>query len=221
VAAISAAAGALGMWGWMQSRPPPSRGTNAAPAGVAPGNHEPAPELTAGLAPAAAARVRGNFYYDHGNWPKAAAEYQIAIQQGGDDADIRTDLANALQFSGHGTEAVVQYQAAQRMNPAHEASLFNLGVCYAEALGDAAKAVETWQDFLRRFPASAKAADAQRMIAMAQAMAAGTMPSGHPPVGDSATAPVAGATPPPADADVERMMRFVKPAAPPATPPAK
>lgn len=87
----------------------------------------PPPELTAGQAPAQAERTLGNFYYDHQNWPAAIRSYQAAIQQGSDDADIRTDLGNAYRFSQRPDDALVQYQLAQKMNPAHEFSLFNQG----------------------------------------------------------------------------------------------
>jgi tetratricopeptide (TPR) repeat protein len=226
VALTSAAAGALGMWAWMQTHTPARGAETVAPAGgaaaTAPDTHEPSPDLTAGQSAPQAARTRGDFYYDHSNWPKAVVEYEAAIQQGNDGADIRTDLANALQFSGHGPEAVAHYEAAQRLNPQHEPSLFNLGVCYTEALGDAARAVATWQQFLQRFPNSAKLADAQRMLAMAQAMATGAMPPGHPPLAGAAAAPGATGLPPaPADADLQKLMQFVKPATAAEAPPQK
>lgn len=128
-----------------------------------PTSHQPAPGLTAGKSPVDAARTLGNFYYDHQNWPQAIEHYQSAIRQGSDDADIRTDLGNAYRFAGRPDDALLQYQLAQKMNPAHEFSLFNQGGLFLEAYGQPAKAVEIWQEYLARFP-NGRSANAARLL---------------------------------------------------------
>lgn len=126
--------------------------------------HLPPPELTAGQAPAQAERTLGNFYYDHQNWPAAIRSYQAAIQQGSDDADIRTDLGNAYRFSQGPDDALVQYQLAQKMNSAHEFSLFNQGGLYLEDLHQPQKAITAWREYLRRFPTSQKCRQRPAMV---------------------------------------------------------
>jgi hypothetical protein len=129
-----------------------------------PTTHLPDPSLTAGQAPAQADRTLGNFYYDHQNWAKAIEQYQSAIRQGSDDADIRTDLGNAYRFSGRPEDALAQYGVARKMNPDHEFSLFNQGGLYMEDLKQPARAVEIWQEYLVRFPNGANVQAARLLI---------------------------------------------------------
>lgn len=146
---------------------PPTAAPTAA-ANPDPTTHLPDPGLTAGQPPAQADRTLGNFYYDHQNWPLALRHYEAAIRQGSDDADIRTDLGNVYRFSGRPEDALLQYTLAQKMNPAHEFSLFNQGGLYFEDLQQPAKAVEVWQAYLARFPNGRRAAAARQLIAQAQ-----------------------------------------------------
>lgn len=149
--------------------------TTAAPAAVAadPTSHLPSPDLTAGQPPAQADRTLGNFYYDHQNWALAIRHYESAISQGSNDPDIRTDLGNAYRFSGRPDDALAQYQLAQKMNPAHEFSLFNQGGLYLEQLGQPRKAVEIWNEYLTRFPQGRNTEAARQLIAQAQGGSSG------------------------------------------------
>lgn len=210
VAGASAACGALGMWFFLQ----PQRAGTAAPKPAAPLGGmpsaptavEPSPELTRGMPPAQAARTLGNFFYDQHDWARAIVHYTAAIRDGSDDADIRTDYANALQFDRRFAEAAEQYRTAQKMDPAHEASLFNFGVLLSDGLRDPAGAIATWEEFLRRFPASARAAAARDGIERLRAASAGQPPAAPAPVAPGATAP--------SDADLQRMMQHMAPAKP-------
>jgi tetratricopeptide (TPR) repeat protein len=78
-----------------------------------------------GLSPGEAAVVAGNFAYDHQHWSEAIRKYQEAIACGVNIADVRTDLGNALRFSGQPDQALDQYTTAQTLDPQHENSLFN------------------------------------------------------------------------------------------------
>ena len=213
VALTSAATGALGLWAWIQAHPTAAnRPATATENLTLPTPQEPPARLGEDPPPPETARLRGDFYYDRQNWPQAISAYQAALQQGQDDADLRTDLANALQFSGHGQEAVIQYQAAQRLDPQHEPSAFNLGVCYADTLNDPTRAIEAFRLFLQRFPNSAKAAQARQFLAVAQAAAAGMPPPGHPAPPDAGPATGATGSDAPADSDIQKLMQAVKPA---------
>ncbi|HVT71691.1 MAG TPA: hypothetical protein VHD61_01035, partial [Lacunisphaera sp.] len=110
---------------------------------------------------------------------------EAAIRQGSDDADIRTDLGNSYRFAGRPQDALVQYELAQKMNPNHEFSLFNQGGLYLDDLHQPARAVETWQQYLRRFPNGQNVAAARQLIAQAQGGAAGLS---QPPAAPSADA---------------------------------
>jgi tetratricopeptide (TPR) repeat protein len=165
--------------------------------------HLPPPELTAGQSPAQAERTLGNFYYDHQNWPAAIRSYQSAIKQGSDDADIRTDLGNAYRFSQRPDDALVQYQLAQQMNPAHEFSLFNQGGLYLEDLHQPQKAITAWREYLRRFPTSQNAASAQQWLAQAESVLA-----------ESLAGPRVNSTTP-NKADLDKLLRLLPPSSQP------
>lgn len=218
VAATSALAGAFGMRLYLQPR------IDAAIAPVSPTQPvvsarpvvpEPPADLTAGQTPAQAERTLGNYFYDHADWPRALQHYAAAIRGGSDDADIRTDYANAYQFNGRFPEAVEQYLAAQKLDPTHQASRFNLAVCYAEGLKDSAKAIATWEEFLRLFPNSDRAAAAREGITHLRE-------HNHSPAAAPAPAPAPTASPTPSpapaadNADVQRMMQHLQ-----SQPPAK
>jgi tetratricopeptide (TPR) repeat protein len=121
-----------------------------------------------GLSPGQAAVVRGNFAYDRQNWPEAIREYQQAIAQGVDNADVRTDLGNAFRFSGQPQLALEQYSVAQNLNPQHENSLFNQISLYTEVLHDQARAIQLSEEFIQRFPSSAKAPAVRQQLDLAK-----------------------------------------------------
>lgn len=123
---------------------------------------------------AQAARDLGNSYEDHGQWPQAVSAYTQAIAGGLDNPDIRTDLGVAYFKSSQPKKALEQYALAQRQDPQHENSLFNQASAYAE-LGDSARAVSIWQQYLQRFPQGKHVADARNLITAVQAH--GTVPA--------------------------------------------
>ena len=103
-----------------------------------------------------AAVTLGNFAYDHQQWPEAIRHYQDAIASGRDDPDVRTDLGNALRFSGQLQQALAQYETAQKLYPQHENSLFNQIGLFLDASNDPARAISIGEEFMRRFPNSDK-----------------------------------------------------------------
>ncbi len=131
-------------------------------------NAPPPPNLTAGLTPPQAALARGNWFFDHMNWPQAISAYQTAIAGGIDNPNIRTDLGSAYRFSKQPGQAIKQYQIAQKENPSHENSLFNQGGTYAFSMGQTAKGVAVWNEYLKRFPNGENAAAARQLLEQAK-----------------------------------------------------
>ena len=117
------------------------------------------------MAPAEAELALGNWNYDRKAWQKAIDAYQHAISLGLDNADVRTDLGNALRFSGEPKKALEQYQIARRQNPQHENSLCNMATLYSQVLNDPGNAVAAWREYLRLFPNGEKASVARQVIA--------------------------------------------------------
>ena len=139
---------------------PPTYITKA-PASMA----EPVPPDVSQMSPSQSAVTLGNWNYDRKAWQKAVDSYQHAIFLGMDNADIRTDLGNALRFSGQPQKALEQYQTARREDPQHENSLCNLATLYAQVLSDPVNATATWREYLRLFPNGEKASVARQFIA--------------------------------------------------------
>ena len=118
-----------------------------------------------GLSASDAAVVLGNFAYDHQRWSEAILQYEQAIAGGANTPDVRTDLGNALRFSGQQQEALTQYQLAQKLNPQHENSLFNQISLFTEVLHEPTRAIPLCEEFVRRFPASDKLSVVQQQLA--------------------------------------------------------
>ena len=133
----------------------------------------PPPQALVGLTQSQAALVSGNWFFDHQNWPRAIASYQIAIKGGIDNPDVRTDLGSAYRFMKQPQQALEQYQIAQKQDPKHETSLFNQGAVYAFSMGQTAKGVAIWKETLQKFPNGINAAAARQLIKQAEQGKAG------------------------------------------------
>ena len=106
------------------------------------------------LSPGEGAVMLGNWYFDHHDWAKATEQYRKAISLGLDNADVRSDLGSALRFNNQPQAAATEYETAQRENPEHENSLFNLATLYLQSLNQPDRAVTLLEEFKARFPRS-------------------------------------------------------------------
>lgn len=185
------AAGAIitgGLWLALEMRPHPPTPIAANSAAPAPTLQADAPDvsgqvpkpeatsvppeaLTMGLAPADAAVTRGNWHYDHEQWDKAIVQYRLAMSQGMDNPDVRTDLGNCYRFAGQPQRALDQYRAAQKLDPRHENSLFNQGGLLAFSLHQPSQGIALWNRYLQQFPRGKNVKEARRLIAQAQELA--------------------------------------------------
>ncbi|MEI8309781.1 MAG: tetratricopeptide repeat protein [Verrucomicrobiota bacterium] len=156
---------------WLIFHEPPSKTTAQPPAfptsvtSPAGGNSELVPPDVSQMSPAESSLALGNWYYDQSAWHKAIEAYQRAISLGLDNPDVRTDLGNALRFSGEPQKALEQYQTARRQNPQHENSLCNMATLYAQVLKNPVNADTAWREYLRLFPNGSKASAAKQFIA--------------------------------------------------------
>ncbi len=122
------------------------------------------------MSPGTAAVTLGHFAYDHQRWPDAIRHYQEAIASGIDNADVHTDLGNALRFSGQPEQALNQYMIAQKLNPQHENSLFNQISLFTEVMGQPQRAIPICEEFIRRFPNSDKLPAVREQLERAKGM---------------------------------------------------
>ena len=128
----------------------------------------PHPTLPPASTPLTPPLKLGNWYEDAGDWPHAIANYSLAIADGLDNPDIRTDLGVAYYKSGQAQKALEQYQHAQSQDPRHETSLFNQGSALA-TLGRGPEAITVWQSYLRRFPHGRYVTSARQLLAEVKA----------------------------------------------------
>ena len=166
---VSAAMGAGITWMFTSQRPSPATRPTISATSPAPMT-DAIPDVS-GMPAGQAALVQGNFAYDHQRWPEAIRLYQQAIGSGIDNADVHTDLGNALRFSGQPEEALNQYTVAQRINPQHENSLFNQISLFIETLNQPARAIPVCEEFMRRFPNSDKLPAVREQLGRAKTMA--------------------------------------------------
>jgi len=111
----------------------------------------------------------GNAAFNAKQWPRAIESYNLALVNGLDDPDIRTDLGTAYRLAGQPQKAISEYVQAQKENPQHQESLFNQAIVYAADLHDAKQGIALWQEYLRRFPTGQYVSQAKSLITQAQA----------------------------------------------------
>ncbi len=91
---------------------------------------------------------------------QAAINYQKALESDPDNANVRTDMAVALFYTGKGDQALAELKKVMEKHPDHEPAFFNYAFML-EKMGKTQEAIKAWQDFLQRFPNSQNA-DAAR-----------------------------------------------------------
>ena len=163
---VSATMGAALTWLFMSQRPTSEVRPISSPQPNAMTNAV-APDVS-GMSAGDAAIALGNFAYDHQRWSEAIRHYQDAIASGIDNADVHTDLGNALRFSGQPEQALNQYTIAQKLDPQHQNSLFNQISLYTEVLNEPVRAIPICEEFIRRFPTSEKVPAVQQQLARAK-----------------------------------------------------
>lgn len=74
----------------------------------------------------------GNTYFDARQFETAAKWYEQALAKKADDANVRTDLGITYveRAAPDYDRAIQEFQTALKINPRHEATLYNLGAAY-------------------------------------------------------------------------------------------
>ena len=129
------------------------------------------------LTPSQGAVTLGNWYFDHHNWARATEQYRKAIGLGLDNADVRSDLGSALRFDNQPEAAAAEYEAAQRQNPEHENSLFNLATLYLQSLNEPDRAIALLEEFKTKFPRSGAIPRVDELLQEAKKKKAGPSPT--------------------------------------------
>jgi tetratricopeptide (TPR) repeat protein len=130
-----------------------------------------------GLPPNQSAVTLGNWYFDHHDWEKASEQYRKAISLGLDNADVRSDLGSALRFNNQPEAAAAEYETAQRENPEHENSLFNLATLCLQSLNQPDRAIALLEQFKARFPRSGAIPRVDELLQEARKKGTGASPA--------------------------------------------
>lgn len=93
----------------------------------------------------------GHLYFDSEQPVKAIEAYSKALEldaDAPDTPDILTDQGVMFRKLGWYDRAIANFEQANKLNPAHPQSLYNLGVVYRYDLQDLTNARTAWERFL-------------------------------------------------------------------------
>jgi cytochrome c-type biogenesis protein CcmH/NrfG len=107
----------------------------------------------------------GNAYFDSNQAQKAVTAYAKALALQGDDPNVLTDQGVMYRELGQFDKAVANFQKAQKLDPKHLQSLFNLGIVYANDLHKLPEAQAAWNRIITLAPDSQQAGQARQALA--------------------------------------------------------
>jgi cytochrome c-type biogenesis protein CcmH/NrfG len=109
----------------------------------------------------------GNDYFDTEQPQKSVAAYQKAIDLAPSDpttANIITDQGVMFRKLGMFDRAIDNFNKANKLDPKHTQSLYNLGIVYATDLKQPDKAIKAFNDFLSIDSTSPQAQQVKQML---------------------------------------------------------
>lgn len=106
----------------------------------------------------------GNDFFDTNQAQKSIEAYGRALELRPNDPNVLTDQGVMYRALGQYDKAIANFEKANRADPAHVQSLFNMGVVYAHDLKQPKKAIEAWNRVIQVAPQSEQAAQARTGI---------------------------------------------------------
>ena len=106
----------------------------------------------------------GNDYFDTGQPQKAINAYGKALELKPDDPNVLTDQGAMYQQTGAFDKALANFEKAQKIDPNHLQSLYNIGVVYAYNIKQPDKAIKAWTRYLELDSASPKAQEVRAKL---------------------------------------------------------
>jgi len=110
-----------------------------------------------------------NEYYDTDQPQKAINAYAKALELKPNNANLLTDQGVMFKRAGAFDKALENFEKAQRIDPKHLQSLYNMGIVYAEDLKQPEKAMKVWTHYLEIDSTSPAAQQVKRMMAQMEA----------------------------------------------------
>lgn len=106
----------------------------------------------------------GNVYYDAQVFPDAVDYYSRSLSIDPRNPNVRTDMGTAYYYMGDADRALKEFATALQYDPKHAQTMFNLGMVKWQGKGDAAGALETWQNLLKVAPDYPDRAKVEQLI---------------------------------------------------------
>jgi cytochrome c-type biogenesis protein CcmH/NrfG len=159
------------------SAPPAMGAMPAMPPGAAqPMPSAPGPELQARISSLQSIVARdpknvdawvqlGNDYFDTHQPQKSIEAYGRALELRPNDPNVLTDQGVMYKDLGQYEKAISNFEKANKADPKHVQSLFNLAVVYAVNLKQNQKAIDAWNKVVQVAPGSPQAEQAKAAIA--------------------------------------------------------
>ncbi len=113
----------------------------------------------------------GNAYFDAHQPRQSVDAYAKALALKGDDPDVLTDQGVMYRELHEPQKALANFQAAQKLDPKHLQSLYNMGIVYASDLNKPAEAEAAWRKVIALAPGSQQATQAKKLLADLEAPA--------------------------------------------------
>lgn len=99
----------------------------------------------------------GHNFFDSDQPMKAIEAYDKVLELDGNDPNVLTDQGVMYRRLGWFDKAINNFEQANRLDPNHQQSLYNLGIVYRYDLQDFPKAIKVWEKFQALNPSGAGA----------------------------------------------------------------
>jgi len=106
-----------------------------------------------------------NEYYDTDQAQKAINAYNKALEITPGNPNLLTDQGVMFKRTGQFDKALANFEKAQKIDPKHLQSLYNIGIVYSEDLKQPDKALKAWNHYLELDSTSPAAQQVKRLMA--------------------------------------------------------
>lgn len=106
-----------------------------------------------------------NDYYDTDQALKAIDAYKKALDIAPNSPNLLTDQGVMYKRVGKFDKALANFEMAQKIDPKHLQSLYNMGIVYSEDLKQPDKAMKVWNHYLELDSTSPGAQQVKRLMA--------------------------------------------------------
>jgi cytochrome c-type biogenesis protein CcmH/NrfG len=103
----------------------------------------------------------GNDYFDTRQFQKAIDAYAAALKLQPANPDVLTDQGVMYEQLADYDRALANFEQAQKVDPKHVQSLYNIGVVWSRHKNDPIKAAAAWKKVVELAPQSSQAAEAR------------------------------------------------------------